>query len=87
MNPMTEKRTTVNATDVELAKKVRLYLTANRHGFRRIDIHADGGLIRLSGPVHSFFLRQLAIATASRVAGVRQVIDDLEVDCQGMDTR
>jgi osmotically-inducible protein OsmY len=66
--------------DADLARNVRLFLGAHRNGFQRITVWAESGTVRLSGPVGSFFLRQMAIAMAKRVAGVRHVVDDLEVD-------
>ena len=73
------------STDVaitELAKKVRLFLNANRRGFGRVSVWAEGETVRLAGPVESFYLRQMAAALAKRVAGVRYVVDDLEVDLE-----
>jgi osmotically-inducible protein OsmY len=73
--------------DGDLAKKVQLYLSANRPGFRQLDIGAKGGTVTLSGSVASFFLRQLAVAATKRVAGVRQLVDDIEVALRGNSTR
>jgi osmotically-inducible protein OsmY len=65
--------------DGELAKRVQLTLIANRPSFCRVDVGAQGGTVTLSGMAPTFFLRQLAVATTKRVAGVRQVVDDIEV--------
>jgi osmotically-inducible protein OsmY len=66
--------------DKELAKRVRLFLCVNRNGFRRIVVLSEGGVVRLCGLVKSFYVRQMALMLAQRVAGVRQVVDNLEVD-------
>ena len=73
--------------DADLNKKVKLYLCSNRPGFRQIGIGAKSGTVTLSGSVSSFFPRQLAVAAAKRVAGVRQVVDDLEVVYRGNGSR
>lgn len=80
MKPTFESEFRVDSADADLARNVRLFLGTHRNGFRRISVWAESGTVRLSGPVGSFFLRQMAIAMAKRVAGVRHVVDDLEVD-------
>jgi len=42
--------------------------------------------VRLSGPIRSILLRQLAIALSKQVVGVRRVVDDLEVDREEIST-
>ena len=81
MNTATKAQPCSEATNADLARTVHRALCANRNGCRRIVVRVEEGIVRLSGPVHSFFLRQIAIALAKQVVGVRQVIDDLEVDC------
>jgi osmotically-inducible protein OsmY len=45
-----------------------------------LDVDAvDESNIRLAGSVNSFYSRQLAVAAAKHVAGVRHVIDDISV--------
>ena len=80
MRPIADVQPTADTVDAELAKKVQLFLSANRRGFRRVSVCAEGETVRLAGPVDSFYLRQMAAALAKRVAGVRHVVDDLEVD-------
>jgi osmotically-inducible protein OsmY len=65
--------------DSDLAKRVRIFLTESRNAFRAISVRAQNGVICLSGTVPSFYLRQLATSCARRVAGVRTVIDAIEV--------
>jgi len=40
---------------------------------------AQGSTVRLSGEVSSFYLRQLALSAAQRVAGVQCVDDNIQV--------
>jgi len=80
MKPATEARSFADAADADLAKAVQLFLNANRTGYRRIIVWAEKGTVSLSGSVRSFFLRQMAVVLARRVAGVRHVVDGLEVD-------
>ena len=82
MESVADARSSADVANTELAKKVRLFLNANRTGFRGVGVWADEGTVRLSGSLRSFFLRQMAVALAKRVAGVRHVLDDLEVDLE-----
>lgn len=66
--------------DADIAEKVGLCLKGIRGGFQRIGVSVTCGTVRLSGLVGSFYLRQLAIETTKHLAGVRRVIDELEVD-------
>lgn len=68
------------SVDADLAKNVELFLNGIRGGFQSIGVSASGGTVKLSGFVASFYLRQLAVETTKHVAGVRRVIDELEVD-------
>lgn len=75
------------STDVraneELAARVRIYL-ADRHfpTLRQLDVVALDRTIVLSGRVHTFHERQLAVVFCRRVAGVRHVVDRVVVsDC------
>jgi osmotically-inducible protein OsmY len=62
-------------TDEDLSNRVRQYLLMKRPEFRGIHLEAEGGEVRLMGEVGSFYLKQLAVASASRVAGALRVID------------
>lgn len=64
--------------DIGLAAQVKMFL-AGQHfpGLAKIDVEAEGDMVRLSGRVCTFYERQLAIACCKRVAGVRQVDDRL----------
>lgn len=85
--PIADARPSADATDAHLARQVRLFLSANRASCSRISVRVEEGTVRLSGSVRSFFLRQTAIALAKQLAGVRYVVDDLEVDLEEIGAR
>ena len=66
--------------DERLARNVRnfvlprLYPTSNH-----MHVQADRGVVTLTGRVGSFYYKQLWLSGAQRVAGVRRVIDEIEV--------
>lgn len=45
-----------------------------------VQIEARGGVVTLRGTVPTFYRRQLLFSSARRVAGVLEVVDQLEVD-------
>ena len=64
--------------DAELAHRVRLYLARVGHrtvAHLKVEVH--DGVVTLCGRVPSYYARQLAIACAQRVAGVREVNDQI----------
>lgn len=67
--------------DLELRRRVVSYL-ATKHlpTLRRLDVDALGGKITLRGRVDSFHEKQVAIHSCRRVAGVRDLIDAVEVN-------
>jgi osmotically-inducible protein OsmY len=69
--------------DGELSKRVALYLANTRNELSALAISSIDGVVGLQGTVSSFYLRQLAVACARRVAGVRGVVDELQVDYGG----
>lgn len=79
MRPSTDVRHAAAVVDGDLAKKVQLFLSANHRGFRQVIVRAEGETVRLAGAVDSFYLRQTAVTLVKRLAGVRRVVDDLEV--------
>ena len=56
-----------DTADAELAKKVQLFLSANRRGFGRVSVWAEGGTVTLAGRIESFHLRQMAAALWPRL--------------------
>jgi osmotically-inducible protein OsmY len=65
----------------DLAYRVALFLQQRRlSAGSRLRIEARGGTLTLSGQVRSFHQRQLIHTLTRHVAGVLQVIDELEVE-------
>jgi osmotically-inducible protein OsmY len=66
--------------DDHLARNVRnfilprVYPTSNH-----VHVEACRGVVTLTGRVGSFYFKQLWLSGAQRVAGVRRVIDEIEV--------
>jgi osmotically-inducible protein OsmY len=71
----------------ELAQRVRDCLLNKQAEFRLLDVWADRGTVKLSGPMNSFYLRQLAISLARRLPGVLHVVDDMHVVLNQVATR
>ncbi len=70
-----------NTQDLELRERVTLLVQQRQlasEGEVRID--AQGGVVTLRGTVPTYYRRQLLYSSARRVAGVLEVIDQLEVD-------
>jgi hypothetical protein len=65
--------------DSELAKRVRIFLVNSRGELGGLEVQVQDGVVTLAGSVPTFYLRQLATACARRVAGVRNIIDGIEV--------
>lgn len=68
-----------NSLDVDLEMRVKLYLSSQRRELGKLLVRVEAGSVRLVGPVSSFYLRQLALAIVRRVAGVRHIVDEIEV--------
>jgi hypothetical protein len=66
--------------DQLLARRVSNFL-AGQHmpALRAITVEARNGAVTLRGNVRTFFEKQLSHHSAKRVAGVKQVIDEIEV--------
>ena len=47
---------------------------------KRLEVGVRDGIAFLDGRVPNFYQRQLAIHACQRVAGVREVVDSIEVD-------
>lgn len=75
-----ETETSIDSADDNLARRVALLLSQQLGiGGEQIHVAAEGGQVVLSGRVGTYYRRQLALAGARRVAGVRSIIDRLEV--------
>ena len=66
--------------DEDLRHRVISYL-ATKHlpNLRKLDVDAVGGKVTLRGRLDSFHEKQIAIHSCRRVAGVRDLVDKLDV--------
>jgi osmotically-inducible protein OsmY len=70
----------VSNLDRELERRVSIFLGQKHFAqLRRVKVESQQGVITIRGRVKSFHERQLCISCCQRVAGVRQVRDELEV--------
>jgi osmotically-inducible protein OsmY len=65
--------------DEELRQRVILHLASCRPELERLIVTVNDGCVTLSGEVNTFFLRQLAIERTRHIAGVRLLVDHIEV--------
>ncbi|MFO0816770.1 MAG: BON domain-containing protein [Pirellulales bacterium] len=66
--------------DGELERRLISFLTERQiPSLRRVSVAVKNGIVTLSGQVRSFYERQLCLACCQRVAGVRQLVDQIEV--------
>jgi hyperosmotically inducible protein len=73
-------------TDKETADRVQAALSADQELYsRHINVHANSGVIRLSGYVWSQPDLLEAQRIAESVQGVTRVVDDLELERGGID--
>ena len=73
--------------DEQLARNVRSFILQRLYPTSsRVHIEADRGVVTLSGRVGSFYYKQLWLSGAQRVAGVRRVIDEIEVVSTAQDS-
>jgi len=63
----------------ELRQRVVLHLAACRPDLAGLAVLVADGTVTLRGPLPTFFLRQLAVERTRHVAGVRQLVDQIEV--------
>jgi osmotically-inducible protein OsmY len=68
-----------NTPDDDLQRRVRLFVGTVRPELARLTVHVDAGTVHLSGMVSSYYVWQLALSAAGRVAGVRHLVDDIDV--------
>jgi osmotically-inducible protein OsmY len=65
--------------DEEIERRVRLYLAhAGHRPVQILTVEAHDGVITLRGKVPSYHARQVAVACAQRVAGVRGINDQIK---------
>lgn len=66
--------------EIELARRVKLFLASQpRPALRYLRVTARGGSVSLQGVVTTYYERQLALQCSRRVAGVRELIDEIQV--------
>ena len=67
--------------DADLSERVALLVQQRGLAFDSdVRIEARGGVVTLRGTVPTYYRRQLLYSSARRVAGVLEVVDELEVD-------
>ena len=65
----------------DLAGRIRMFLHEHHLPIlRRLTVEVAGDAVTIQGRVGSFYERQLAIECCKRVAGVRRVVDQIDVD-------
>ena len=74
------ERVDLERADRELERRIKNFLAA-RHvpGLRHLDVQARAGTVTLSGRVLTFYEKQLCNQCCRRVAGVTQLINDVDV--------
>ena len=66
--------------DSVLASRIQLFLASQpRPALRYLHVEARGSTVTLSGLVTTFYERQLALQCSRRVAGVRELVDEIIV--------
>ena len=66
--------------DEQLARRVRNFILARiLPAANYVEVEAEGGVVTLTGRVGTFYQKQLWLNGAQRVAGVRRVVDEIEV--------
>jgi len=63
----------------ELRQRIVLHLAACRQDLASLTVLVADGTVTLRGELPTFFLRQLAVERARHVAGVCQLVDEIEV--------
>jgi osmotically-inducible protein OsmY len=67
--------------DLDLKRRVENYLVGRKvPSLRRIRVDASNGTVKLRGRVGSYYEKQLCIHCCRRVAGVIQLVDEVDVE-------
>lgn len=67
--------------DVDLCQRVQMYLERKRFpGFQNLVVHAERGVVTISGRLDSAQQRDNALNSCRRVAGVLSLIDAIELE-------
>ena len=68
------------ASNDELARRVKIFLFSRHHpSFRHLHVEANGGTVTLRGRVSSFYEKQLTYQCCRHVAGVFNIVDQVDV--------
>jgi osmotically-inducible protein OsmY len=66
--------------DDDLQRRTIAYLASRGfHSFRALRVSAEAGVIRITGRLKTWHEKQVARESCRRVAGVRQVVDAIEI--------
>ena len=66
--------------DQELLSRVTKYLFSQHFpAFRSLDIGVDEGIVTLTGEVHSYYEKQIAMNSCHHVVGVSSLVDEIVV--------
>ena len=72
---------TIAVSDRDLERSIEKRLVGRQiFSLRQIRVTAERGMVTLRGTVTSFYQKQLCIQTCSGVPGLRQLVDEVEVD-------
>ena len=74
-------------TEADAATAARIYAALDAdpvHYFRHVDVHVYGGVVHLSGYIWSTDALYKAKQIAASVPGVTQVINEMELERQGI---
>jgi osmotically-inducible protein OsmY len=68
-------------SDLDLERRVLNFLAGRfLPALRRLAIESEGGVVTVRGQVSSFYEKQVALHCCRRVAGVRDLIDAVDVE-------
>ena len=68
------------AADRDLERRVKSFLFERQmQALRLLEVACSRGVVTLCGHVGSFYEKQLALSACQRVAGVRRLVDAVEV--------
>lgn len=65
--------------DSELRQRILLHLAGCRPELQGLTVTVTNGSVTLAGELPTFFLRQLAIERTRHIAGVRLLVDHIDV--------
>ena len=70
----------IDYPDDDVRRRVSRFLYS-RHfpAFRNLEIVVEHGAVTLTGEVHSYYEKQVAMTTCQHVAGVLTLIDEIDV--------